>query len=223
VAFIISSEVRNLGAPIRLLPCMSVDAMPFPDATETETQRIARGLHQNDAALIGEMVDRYQYRLVRYLLYLTGRREHVEDLVQETWVRVLTRAAQYQGRSRFEAWLFSIARNLAIDGLRQRQIFSLDDSPASVSNGNASATLPAPLHSSPFLAAARGEDALRLAAALELLDPKYREVLLLRFQEDLSLLEISKVVGLPVTTISSRIHRGLGLLRSHWKGGANAT
>lgn len=80
---------------------MPVDAMPFPEAAETETQRIARGLRQNDAALIGEMVDRYQYRLVRYLLYLTGRREHVEDLVQETWVRVLTRAAQYEGRSRF--------------------------------------------------------------------------------------------------------------------------
>ena len=63
---------------------------------------------------------------------------------------------------------------------------------------------------------------MRLAAALQALDPMYREVLLLRFQEDLSLLEIAKVVGVGVSTISSRIHRGLGLLRSHWKGGANA-
>jgi len=40
----------------------------------------------------------------------------VEDWAQETWVRVLDRATQYDGHSRFEAWLFSIARNLAIDG-----------------------------------------------------------------------------------------------------------
>jgi RNA polymerase sigma-70 factor (ECF subfamily) len=202
---------------------MSVDAMPFPEAPESETQRIAHGLRHKDAPLISEIVDRYQYRLVRYLIYLTGSREHVEDLAQETWVRVLARSNQYEGRSRFEAWLFSIARNLAFDRLRQRQILSLDDSPATAPDGNTSTTLPAPHHSSPFLAAARSEDAKRLAGALELLDPKYREVLLLRFQEDLSLLEIAKVVGVPVTTISSRIHRGLKLLRSQWRGGGNAS
>src|ERR1700693_5188403 len=146
--------MRNLRPLLRLHGCMSVDAMPFPEATESETQRIAHGLRHNDAALISEMVDRFQYRLVRYLIYLTGSREHVEDLAQETWVRVLTRAAQYEGRSRFEAWLFSIARNLAFDGLRQRQTLSLDDSTTTAPDGNASITLKAPHHSSPFLAAA---------------------------------------------------------------------
>jgi RNA polymerase sigma-70 factor (ECF subfamily) len=214
--------MRNSSAPIRLYGYMPVDAMPFPEAAESETQRIARGLRQKDAALIGEMVDRYQYRLVRYLYYLTGRGAPVEDLVQETWVRVLARAAQYEGRSRFETWLFSIARNLAIDGLRRRPMLSLDDPQPGVPDENASAAFPAPEHTSPFLAAARGEDAVRLAAALELLEPIYREVLLLRFQEDLSLREIAEVVGAPVPTVSSRIHRGLGLLRSHWEGGANA-
>jgi DNA-directed RNA polymerase specialized sigma24 family protein len=106
--------MRNSGAPIRLHECMPVDAMPFPEATETETERIARGLRHKDAALISEMVDRYQYRLVRYLIYLTGRREQVEDLVQVTWVRVLTRATQYGGHARFETWLFSIAMLLGI-------------------------------------------------------------------------------------------------------------
>jgi RNA polymerase sigma-70 factor (ECF subfamily) len=214
--------MRNLGRLIRLHECMPVDAMPFPEATESETRRIAHGLRQKDAAVIGELVDRYQYRLIRYLVYLTGRREHVEDLVQETWVRVLGRANQYQGRSWFEAWLFSIARNLAIDGSRQKQFLRLDDSPSDGSDGNASGAPGGSDRSSPFLAAARGEDAVRLAAALESLEPMYREVLLLRFQEDLSLQEIADVVGSPVPTISSRIHRGLGLLRSNWEGGANA-
>jgi RNA polymerase sigma-70 factor (ECF subfamily) len=75
---------------------MPVDAMPFPEATDSEIHRIARGLRQKDAAVISEVVDRYQYRLARYLLYLSGSREQVEDLVQETWVRVLARAGQYK-------------------------------------------------------------------------------------------------------------------------------
>jgi len=214
--------MRNLKGLIRLHGCMPVDAMPFPEQSEGDIQRIARGLREKDPAFISEMVERYQYRLVRYLLFLTGRRDRIEDLVQETWVRVLARAAQYEGRSKFEAWLFSIARNLAIDGSRQKRILSLDDSTAPASRGHASSRPHSSDHSSPFLAAARGEDAIRLAAALEHLDPTYREVLLLRFQEDLSLQEIAKILGAPVSTVSSRIHRGLGLLRSHWAGGANA-
>ena len=75
---------------------------------------------------------------------------------------------------------------------------------------------------SPFLAAARSEDATRLAAAMDLLEPIYRESLLLRFQEELSLQEIAEVTGAPVTTISSRIYRGLAALRSVWEGGTNA-
>src|SRR5437667_5947060 len=95
-------------------------AMAVSEPAETEAERIARGLRRRNLALIDELVERYQYRLVRYLIYLTARRECVEDWAQETWLRVLHRAGQYDGQSRFETWLFSIARNLAIDDLRRR-------------------------------------------------------------------------------------------------------
>jgi RNA polymerase sigma-70 factor (ECF subfamily) len=83
-------------------------------AAETESQRIARALRARDSEFIGGLVSQYHYRLLRYLVFWTGRREQAEDLVQETWLRVLERAAQYNARLRFEPWLFSIARNLAI-------------------------------------------------------------------------------------------------------------
>jgi RNA polymerase sigma-70 factor (ECF subfamily) len=73
---------------------------------------------------------------------------------------------------------------------------------------------------SPFALAARTEDAALLAQSLQTLDPTYREALVLRFQEDLSLQEISAVVGAPVSTVSSRIYRGLAMLRSQFKGGS---
>src|SRR5580765_2117056 len=73
---------------------MPVGAMPISEPAETEAERIARGLRRRDLALLNELVERYQYRLVRYLIYLTARREAVDDWVQETWLRVLDRAAQ---------------------------------------------------------------------------------------------------------------------------------
>jgi RNA polymerase sigma-70 factor (ECF subfamily) len=212
--------MRNTGALLRIHTVyVAGRAMPVLRPVETEARRIAHGLRRKDLALITELVERYQHRLVRYVLYLTGRGEYVEDLVQETWLRVLERAAQYDGRSRFEPWLFAIARHLAIDDLRRRPVVSLDTDATDVER-----VLPGGLssHASPFLAAARGEDAVRLATALDLLEPIYREALLLRFHEDLSLQEIATVVGAPVPTVSSRIHRGLARLRSLWTGDTNA-
>jgi len=196
--------------------------MPLTGSAEAEAQRIARGLRCKDLIVINELIEWYQYRLARYLFYVTGRRENVEDLAQETWLRVLERGMQYDGRSRFEPWLFSIARNLAFDQFRKRRAVSLDSNDASDSIDGVPQEMTASNHPSPFLAAARSEDATRLAAAMDLLEPIYRETLLLRFQEELSLQEIAEVTGAPVTTISSRIYRGLAALRSQWEGGANA-
>src|SRR5271169_6825430 len=92
----------------------------------SDSQQIARGLRERDIALLHALVEQYQYRLVRYLIYLLGRRDEVDDLVQETWLRVLERGRSYDGRSRFEPWLFTIARNLTIDHLRRRRNLSLD-------------------------------------------------------------------------------------------------
>ena len=190
--------------------------MTLNTTAETETAKIARGLRERDMELLADLVERCQHRLVRYLLYLTGRREYAEDLAQETWIRVLQRGSQYNGRQRFDPWLFAIARNLAIDYLRKKlkvvQAASLPD------DRDAMLQLPSS-GPSPFEAAARSEDALRLAGQLQILSPLYREVLLLRFQEDLSLLEIAQVLGAPVTTVTSRIYRGLAALRSAFEKG----
>ncbi len=85
--------------------------MTLNTPAETEAAKIARGLRERDMQLLADLVERCQHRLVRYLLYLTGRREYAEDLAQETWIRVLQRGSQYNGRQRFDPWLFAIARN----------------------------------------------------------------------------------------------------------------
>ena len=193
--------------------------MTLNATAETEMAKIARGLRERDMGLLTDLVDRFQHRLVRYLLYLTGRREYAEDLAQETWIRVLQRGSQYNGRQRFDPWLFAIARNLAIDYLRNKrkavEAASLPDDRDEILLVSSSAP-------SPFEAAARSRDAIRLAGQLQILSPVYREALLLRFQEDLSLAEMAQVLGAPVTTVTSRIYRGLAALRSAFEEGGDS-
>jgi RNA polymerase sigma-70 factor (ECF subfamily) len=180
----------------------------FADSMEQETKALARGLRSRDPDLLDRLIEQYQYRLFRYLFSLTGSRETAEDLFQETWVRVLERGHQYDGKSRFEAWLFAIARHLAVDLLRKKAPQSLDDL---ADSGEAEVEArPAP---SPVDLLSRREDSERVGAALGHLPPAYREVLVLRFQEELALEEIAAVVAAPLSTVKSRLYRGLDELR----------
>jgi len=175
---------------------------------------ISAGLKRQDPGLLDELIVRYQHRLLRYLLYLTGNREMAEDLFQEVWMRVLVRGAQFNGKARFETWLFAIARNLVIDQSRKRTLTSLDelmDGP-----GGEERALPldlAGVEPSSFDHAALHQDRERIAAALIGLETIYREVLVLRFYEEMSLEEIAQVTRTPLSTIKSRLYRGMAILK----------
>jgi len=184
-------------------------------AMEQEGQAIARGLRQRDPELLDRLIEQYQYRLLRYLLFLTGRKETAEDLFQETWLRVLERGRQYDGKWEFGAWLFAIARHLVID-LRKRKRLPepLSGAGEDVQPLEAEATTDA----SAFELLARREEGERLAAALARLPAVYREALVLRFQEDLALEEIAAVVDAPLSTVKSRLYRGLEALRELLEG-----
>ena len=175
---------------------------------------MSAGLKRQDAGLLDELIVRYQHRLMRYLLYLTGNREMAEDIFQEVWMRVLVRGAQFNGKARFDTWLFAIARNLVIDQKRKKTMASLDemfevggedDRPMSFEITDGEPT--------PFDRFANLEDRERIAAGLLKLDMIYREVLVLRFHEELSLEEIAKVTRAPLSTVKSRLYRGLAAIR----------
>ncbi|HKJ60581.1 MAG TPA: sigma-70 family RNA polymerase sigma factor, partial [Hyphomicrobiales bacterium] len=162
----------------------------FAHAMEPETKALARRLRQRDPDVLNALIAQYEYRLFRYLFYLTGSAEATRDLFQETWLRVLAKGHQYDGVSCFDAWLFSIARHLVIDASRRKTMDSLDEllDPAT----HSSAQEPrAPEDASPLAAYASHELQNRLGFLMARLPVVYREVLLLRFQEDLSLKEIA--------------------------------
>ena len=184
----------------------------FALAMEPENKALARGLRQRDPDLLSALIAKYEYRLYRYLLYLTGGQEAARDLFQETWLRVLARGHQYDGVSRFDSWLFSIARHLVIDTSRRRKMDSLDEllDPA---RGGAAQEPRSSDEASPLAEYENTELAARLSSILARLPAVYREVLLLRFQEDLSLKEIAAIIRVPLATVKSRLYRGLSAAR----------
>jgi RNA polymerase sigma-70 factor (ECF subfamily) len=180
--------------------------------TDDDLKALAAGLRRRDPQVIDRLIEQYQYRLFRYLVYLTASRERAEDFFQETWIRVIERGYQYDGQSKFETWLFSIARHLVIDWQRQKKARGLD-SPLEPETG-------APLEfadsgsPSPLSLVLTQEEASVVQTSLERVPVIHREVLLLRFQEDMPLADIASVLGVPLATVKSRLYRGLESLRS---------
>jgi RNA polymerase sigma-70 factor (ECF subfamily) len=198
-------------APVFVAPR---SATVVDEQVRQESLAVAQGLKRQDPGLLDELIVRYQHRLLRYLLYLTSNREMAEDLFQEVWMRVLVRGGQFNGQARFDTWLFTIARNLVIDQRRKRTMSSLDelfevggedDRPMSFEIADGEPT--------PFDRFSNLEDRERIASALLQLDMLHREVLVLRFHEELSLDEIAKVTRAPLSSVKSRLYRGLAAIR----------
>ncbi len=192
-------SARSIAAPLSI------------QRTEAENLAIARGLKRQDTALLDSLIEQYQHRLLRYLLFLTGNREMAQDLFQETWIRVLLRGAQYNGKARFDTWLFTIARHLVIDLSRKRTMLSLDEM-CETSDTDRPLELPGS-EPSPLDQFQTREDHAEVGEALLSLDSNSREVLVLRFYEELSLDEIAGVTGAPLSTVKSRLYRGLASLK----------
>jgi RNA polymerase sigma-70 factor (ECF subfamily) len=159
-------------------------------------------LRRRDPDALVELIRRYQHRLYRYLLRFAP--DAAEDLFQQTWLRVVESIHRYDGRRAFDAWLFAIAHNLAIDHLRRRAPESLDDS----GEDRFASRDPDPRER-----LLTSERRAAVAAALSELPSLYRETLSLRFEEDMKLEEIAETVGAPLATVKSRLRRGLEALR----------
>ena len=190
----------------------------FSTLMADDKKMLVEGLRQRDPEVLDRLIEQYQYRLFRYLLYITGNPERAEDFFQETWIRVLERGHQYDGKFKFEAWLFTIARNLVIDWQRQKKAVSLD-SMMDPEEGKGFEIVDEKAES-PLQLFLQAESQDRVQASLEQLPAAYREVLLLRFQEEMQLDEIAKIQATPISTVKSRLYRGLDALKGLLAGGA---
>ena len=143
------------------------------------------------------------FRSYRYLLRLVRDQASADDLFQQTWLHVVRQLHRYDAARSFDTWLFAIAHNAAMDLLRRRPGESLDDREFSLPARGPDA----------LSAVLAGERAAILAAAMEELPALCREALTLRFEEGMKLEEIAEVTHAPLSTVKSRVRRGLEAMR----------
>lgn len=143
-------------------------------------------------------------RTSRYLASLVGDFA-ADDIQQEVWLTVYRRISSLADPARFRTWLFAAARNRAIDWLRRvkRESLLFDEDAAGLVDETAPAT---------DSTGARSFDDEDVRAAMAALPPAHREVLLLRYRNEMSYAEIGLVTGCPIGTVRSRLHHARNAL-----------
>ncbi|MFT5126772.1 MAG: RNA polymerase sigma-70 factor (ECF subfamily) [Rhodothermales bacterium] len=150
-----------------------------------------------DEAAFQALFERYEERLLAYLVTLCGNLELARDLTQEAFLRLATRPPRMLFGGRVQAWLFRVGRNLAMDQFRKPMILSAErESPLS-----------------PHEELARQDDNAQLHRLLDALPEDLRHIVCQRLFAGRSFREISAADAIPMGTAMWRMHRALGLLR----------
>lgn len=164
-----------------------------------------------------ELLDRYQRPVFSLVYRMVRDRELAEDLAQETFVKVFNHLDRFDPKYKFSSWIFKIASNLAIDTLRKREpvTVSLDGSRHASTADEVEATRitveSKDENPEEFLEAK--ELGQEIERAIGLLRPEYRTAILLRHVEGRAYEEIAEVMGVPLGTVKTFIHRARTELR----------
>ncbi len=172
---------------------------------ELELALVGR-LRAGDPDAFDAVHDLFNTRLFKFLARLSRRREVAEDLLEETWLRLVARASKLRPDTRLGPWLFTVARNLHVSYRRSRM---LEDSHAAGLIGLWPSGSPPP---SPFDVAAANESGQRLEAAIGALPVAYREALLLVFVEGLRPADAASVCHISPEAMRQRVSRARAAL-----------
>lgn len=149
-------------------------------------------------------------RKIRGAIYrIVGSEDEARDLCQEAFLKAYRHLGTFKQEARFSSWLYQIALNLCRDRLRRRRgrtMVSLDDA----DEGGFGLVESRP---SPFEVLEGRDLSRRVAAAVEALPEEQREVIVLKEYQGLTFLEIAQVLDVPISTVKTRLYRGLVLLR----------
>lgn len=186
--------------------------------TEFSDENLLDAHLRGDSTAFEDIVRRYGDRLLGYLMRMSRDRQQAEDYFQETFRRVHEKAGTFEGRSSFKSWLYKIAGNVAIDGMRkvnrEPQMTSLttnreDNNPEYLEVSRAVASPP---QDDPYEAAVRTEQAGQVRQAIEELPERQRATLVLAYYQGLSYREVAEVLGCSLGTVKTQMYRALRAL-----------
>lgn len=175
-----------------------------------DDQGLIDACRRGQTEAFGMLVRRYQDRLYPTVLRLTGSSEDAHDLLQETFLRAYQKLGLFQGESGFYTWVYRIAVNLALSSRRRRKTVR----PSVDSSSHDSFDPPDdPSQTDPSLPLERAERDARIQSALSALAADHRAVVVLKDLDGLRYEEIAEMLGIPVGTVRSRLHRARNELR----------
>jgi RNA polymerase sigma-70 factor (ECF subfamily) len=162
-----------------------------------------------DLAAFDVLVYRWDRKIQAAIFRIMGTEEEARDLCQETFLRAYRALGSFKGEARFSSWLYQIALNLCRDRMRRtkgRTLVSLDEL-EEAGNGLLQKG-PTPLE-----LVEAGDMSRAVASAVAALPAEQREVIVLKEYQDLTFVEIAEILGVPLSTVKTRLYRGLGQLR----------
>lgn len=188
--------------------------MGNPERTDEELMIAFRG---GDPRAFELLVLRHRAPVYNFILRLAGSPARAEDLLQETWLKVVRGAGGWQPKARFTTWVYTIARNLCVDSARKESYRKADSLDAPQGASGEGRTLGEALADegdrSPDRVAHNHRVRPLIERALQSLPPEQREVFLLREYSGIPFKEIAQVTGVPEPTVKSRMRYALEGLR----------
>ena len=196
-----------MGIPVHFsgtksYPAASKNRCHLPAEFKPTDAEIIQSVVAGEVQAYGQLVARYQDRLLNSLFRITGSREEAEDVAQESFVQAFAKLSSFKGKSQFYTWLYRIAFNTSISRKRRkRPTISADrvreDTGMEPTDTAASAC-------------DQIEQQERVDAvhdALNELSDEYRQIIVLRELEECSYDTIAEILDMPVGTVRSRLHR----------------
>lgn len=177
--------------------------------TEESDESLIEHTKNGDVDAYELLVHRYQHKITHYVSRMLGSREAAEDISQETFFRVYTKAHTFKEGSVFSTWLYRIATNLSINQLRRKKIVSFlhMDKPFTTDKGDDMRIEFPDLNPGPDENLLQSEMREKIQQTIDALPPKFRTVLIMRDIQDLSYEEMAGILDKPEGTVKSRVNR----------------
>lgn len=170
-------------------------------------------VRKGDQNAFGEIVELYKDKVFQLCFRMLGNSHEAEDISQEAFIRAYINIERYNIDRKFSTWLYRIAANLCIDRIRKKKPdYYLDAEVAGTEGLTLYSQIPAS-QLAPDEEVSKIELQEIIQNEILKLPEKYRAVIVLKYIEELPLLEISKILDLPIGTVKTRIHRGREALR----------
>lgn len=181
--------------------------------TEQSTDEdLVAAVLDGDRDRFGDLVERYQGRLVNYLFRLLRNLDDAHDLAQEVLVKVYQVLDRYDPQYRFSTWLFRVAQNAAIDQIRRRRLKVVSLRQDDEEGEGRDWDLPSP-ERGPYGELRNRERGGAIQEAIDALPWEYRELILLRHFGELPYEEIAQLKGMPLGTVKNKLFRGRQMLK----------